>query len=119
MSLQITPKMCARARSLLKWNVNDLAKATNIAPQTIESFERGIKRLIKPDNDSMLKIFKEHGIRFKENMEVELVEVKSGRRTGGSARPNIKLQEEKYNADEMELLVSQYFASKEQQDSNR
>lgn len=119
MSLQLTPKMSSRARSLLKWNVNDLAKASNVQPKTIESFERGIKRLIKPDNDAMFKIFKEHGIRFKDNMEIELVEIKSGKRAGGTVRPNIKIKEETYDAEDMAALVSQYFAAKEAQDSNR
>lgn len=119
MSVHMTPKVCARARSLLKWNVNDLSKATNIPPKSIESFERGIKRLIKPENDAMHKAFKDNGIRFKDNMEVELVEVNGNRNGDGPVRTQVKLKEESYSVDDIESLVSQYFATKEAQDGRR
>ncbi len=120
MAVKITPKVSQRARSLLKWNVNDLSKESNVPPKVIERFERGMGQMQRPDNDAIFKTFKEHGIRIKDNLEVELVDKKSGKKSNsGPVRAHIKLVQTKYTADDMESLVASYFESKQKQDENR
>ena len=45
----ITPAQCRAARGLLDWNQGRLAKAANVARQTINDFETG-KRMPMPNN---------------------------------------------------------------------
>ena len=74
MAVQITPKQSMRARSLLKWNIYDLANRTHVQPGQIDRFEKGLSRLMRPDNDTIVKAYKKEGIIFLENMEVRLVD---------------------------------------------
>ncbi len=69
-ALTITAQQCKRARGLLKWNAQDLASHTRISVRQIEKFERNQARLLRPENEEIVKTFKEHGITFNANGEV-------------------------------------------------
>ncbi|GEM_PF-6361784 len=72
MASQITPRQCKQARSLLKWNVQDLAVKAKLYPKQIERFEKSLTRVTMPEMDAMVKIFKQEGIQFLDNMDVIL-----------------------------------------------
>ncbi len=73
MAHNITSRQCKQARSLLKWNPQDLASRTRIPVRNIERFEKGVTRLMLPENDEIMKTFKKNGIIFKDNFDVMLV----------------------------------------------
>lgn len=82
--IKITGQQCKAARGLLKWNIHDLSHRCHMPPRRIESFERGILQLQLPENDELVKIYKEQGIEFKGDLEVKLGNKKGTVSGGGS-----------------------------------
>lgn len=71
-SLTLTAQQCKRARSLLKWNLQDLANHTRLKVNTLDAFEHGKSKLQRPENEEVVKTFKKEGIDFKSNGDVSL-----------------------------------------------
>lgn len=70
---RITGKQCKTARSLLKWNLHDLAaRVKAILPRRIDSFEHGVVHLMEWEYAELLRVFVKAGIHFKPDMEVTL-----------------------------------------------
>ena|SRR5579884_3048578 len=71
---KITGKQCKKARSLLKWNLQDLASrlASGIQTSRIDSFEKGFVHVMQWENDELSKAFKAAGIEFSSDLEVYL-----------------------------------------------
>ncbi len=69
---KISSKQSHQARALLKWNVADLVRNTNVNADRIRSFERGMCHLQKWENDEIVTAFVEHGIEFGDGTEVSL-----------------------------------------------
>jgi len=73
---KLSGKQCKMARSLLKWNIYDLANhVKGILPKRIDSFEHSMVHLIEWENDEMVRAFKKQGILFKSDMDVALHKV--------------------------------------------
>jgi hypothetical protein len=71
--MKITGKQSRSARSLLKWNIHDLAnRVKGIVAKRIDSFEHGMVHLMEWENDEIVKSFKSNGIVFKADLEVAL-----------------------------------------------
>jgi hypothetical protein len=85
--LKVTPKQCKTARSLLKWNVHDLANVVKGVPaKRIESFEQGTVHLAEWENDQIMRALKKAGIAFKADLEVSLEKsntTQEAQKTGG------------------------------------
>lgn len=62
-----------QARSLLKWNLHDLASKTNLTPKYLERFERSSIRLTLPEAKQVIVVFEKNGIVFLDNMDVILI----------------------------------------------
>jgi hypothetical protein len=74
---KLTGKQCRTARSLLKWNVYDLATHVNsIPPRRIESFEKGVVHIVEWENDEMVQAFRNEGIVFNSDLDVTLIATK-------------------------------------------
>ena len=69
----ITARQCKQARSLLKWNIHDIASKTNIPPKHLERFERSVTRLTMPEAKEVIHVFEKHGICFLDNLDVILI----------------------------------------------
>jgi len=76
MTLRITSKQCKSARSLLKWNIHDLASRTNVLSKRIDNFEKGMCHLHQPENDDIVRVYVEAGIEFRSDFEVVLADPK-------------------------------------------
>ncbi len=62
---KLTGKECRTARSLLKWNVQDLANRThNVSPRRINDFERGLTPLLGWENTELVTAFTDAKIVF-------------------------------------------------------
>jgi hypothetical protein len=61
---RISNRQCRQARSLLKWNPQDLACRTHITARRIEGFERGSVRLMLPEQKELVDIFEKAGLVF-------------------------------------------------------
>lgn len=72
MAIHITAKQCRASRSLLKWNLQDLASRCNIPAKRIDSFEKGIVHLYQNENLEVMNIFKGEGVEFLSDFEVRL-----------------------------------------------
>ena len=72
MSKAITAKQSKQARSLLKWNVQDVISKCTIAIARLEAFERGNIRLSKPENETLHQLYVDHGIEFGADFDVRL-----------------------------------------------
>lgn len=71
-SVTLTAQQCKRARSLLKWNLQDLANHTRLKISILDAFEHGKSKLQRPENAEVVKTLKKEGIDFKSNGEVSL-----------------------------------------------
>lgn len=71
-SVTLNAQQCKRARSLLKWNLQDLANQTRLKFSTLDAFERGKGKLQRPENEEVVKTFKKEGIDFKSSGDVSL-----------------------------------------------
>jgi hypothetical protein len=61
------------ARSLLKWNLHDLASyVKSILIKRIDNFEHGIVHLLPWENEELIRVFKKAGIAFNDDLEVTL-----------------------------------------------
>jgi len=70
---KITGKQCRQARSLLKWNLHDLAsRVKSILARRIDSFEHGTVHLQPWENEALATAFKKAGILLKADLEVAL-----------------------------------------------
>ena len=70
---RITGKQSKTSRSLLKWNIYDLAnRVKSILPKRLDSFEHGMVHLMEWENDEVVRAFKKAGILFKADLEVVL-----------------------------------------------
>src|ERR1700678_1611470 len=70
---KITGKQSRAARSLLQWNIYDLANRVKKLPaKRIDSFEHGMVHLMEWENDELVRCFKKQGIAFKADLEVAL-----------------------------------------------
>ena len=72
MSTLITAKQCRASRSLLKWNLQDLASRCNIPAKRIDCFEKAIVHLYQNENLEIMDIFKKEGVEFLSDFEVRL-----------------------------------------------
>ncbi len=81
-----------QARSLLKWNLHDLASKTNIPPKHLERFERSITRLTMPEAKEVIKVFEKNGIIFCDNMDV-MLDKKEDEEEGGSLNFNAESEQ--------------------------
>jgi len=87
--VRIISKQSRAARSLLKWNINDLATRSGVPQRRLDQFEKNVLHLVKGENDAVVSAFKKVGIQFKDNFEVILSEAQDG--SGGGKRPvNVK-----------------------------
>jgi hypothetical protein len=69
---KITAKQCRAARSLLKWNIQDLgSRVQRIPSRRIDSFEHSAVHIMEWENDELVTVFRKAGIRFND-MEVTL-----------------------------------------------
>lgn len=68
----ITARQSLQARSLLKWNLHDLASKTNLTPKYLERFERSLTRLTMPEAKQVITVYEKNGIIFLDNMDVML-----------------------------------------------
>lgn len=92
MAQQITAKQSRQARSLLKWNIQDVVNKCGMRTQRLDHFERGIARLTRPENDDLIKVYSEHGIIFTSDYEVMLKKV------------DVAKQRSKINPEEQDIL---------------
>lgn len=72
MAQLLTAKQCRASRSLLKWNLQDLAARCNIPAKRIDSFEKGILHLYQNENVEIMNILKKQGVEFLSDFEVRL-----------------------------------------------
>ena len=72
MARPISGKQCIKARHLLRWNLRDLSNRCSVNVMRIESFEKGVVRLQKPEMDYLMSTLKNQHIIFKDNFEVLL-----------------------------------------------
>ena len=63
----ITAAQLRAARGLLDWSRSDLAKASNISPETIKNIEHGTFKPQEMTADAIVKAFAAHGVEFLEN----------------------------------------------------
>lgn len=98
MAIQITSRQCKQARSLLKWNIQDLSNKSKIAPRQIERFEKNLARLTQTENASMVKTLESEGIEFLKNMEIKLDKSK------GQNQKTAKVEEKSYEVTLEDLL---------------
>jgi hypothetical protein len=96
---KITGKQCKTARSLLKWNVNDLSSRLRSVPaKRIESFERGIVHIQEWENDEIVKAMRKEGVEFRSDFEVilkaKVTEVAPDTHAGGGDGARIVLDGE-------------------------
>lgn len=70
-SASLSAKQCKRARSLLKWNLQDIISRSTLTKKSLEQFEQGHSSLMRPENDELVKIFQAEGIVFRANGDVE------------------------------------------------
>ena len=77
MPQNITSKQCRQSRSLLKWNVPDLANKSGLMADRIDKFERNIVRLTAIEAKELIKTLEDSGIEFKADFEVKLKKIKS------------------------------------------
>jgi CDP-glycerol glycerophosphotransferase (TagB/SpsB family) len=75
---RITGKQCKAARSLLKWNLQDLASRVRVEIKRIESFESGNVPLHAWEMEELVKCFKDKGCIFRSDLSVALNTYKSG-----------------------------------------
>jgi hypothetical protein len=79
----ISAKQCRQARSLLKWNVPDLANKSGVVADRIDKFERNLVRLHQPEFKELIRTLEDSGIEFKADFEVKLKKAgKSGSGAG-------------------------------------
>ena len=62
--LHLNHRQCRQARSLLKWNPQDLAGHTKIGAKRIEAFERGLAKMETFEIRELYKAFTEAGLVF-------------------------------------------------------
>lgn len=67
---RITSRQAKSARAILKWNLPDIAAKTNIRPERINSFEKGLLQLHKWEMEEMIKAYQDAGIIFKVDLSV-------------------------------------------------
>lgn len=60
----IQPFQCRMARAALGWTLRDLAKATNLALNTVFMFEHNYDRTRRKTIDDIVRVFKENGVEF-------------------------------------------------------
>lgn len=94
---QINAKQSRKARSLLKWNVHDVISKCAIRVQRFDNFERGSIRLTRPENDELVKLYSDQGIRFTGNHDVVL-------RKDDVRAQRSKTKQERDNIDDINLL---------------
>ena len=74
---QITSRQCRTARSLLKWNIHDLAARTRVPFRTIDLFEKNLKRIQRHESEELINVFTQSGVIFQSDFEVYLKDEKS------------------------------------------
>ncbi len=68
----LTAKQSKRARSLLKWNIQDVVSRSAIIKKRLEQFEHSQLTLMKSENDDLVKLYTKQGIAFHRSGEVSL-----------------------------------------------
>ena len=111
MAQQITAKQSRQARSLLKWNIQDVVNKCTMRPQRLDHFERGIARLTRPENDDLIKVYTEHGITFTSDYEVRLKKVDVEKQ-----RSKVKPEEEDIVEDLEQLRQLEYDVKQKEKD---
>lgn len=62
--LHLNHRQCRQARSMLKWNPQDLAGHTKLSARRIEAFERGLVKLETFELREIYEAFSEAGLQF-------------------------------------------------------
>lgn len=86
MATVITAKQSRQARSLLKWNVQDVVNKCALQMRRIDHFERGIVRLSRTENDALVKVYIDNGIAFTRDYDVRLIKKEDSRKTSTSLK---------------------------------
>lgn len=70
MTIRLTPRQSKRAREMLRWNLTDVAARTRVPLKKFEQFERGMIRLMMPENDEIVRLYKKQGLIFRDDLDV-------------------------------------------------
>lgn len=101
---KLSPGQSKKARGLLKWNIRDLSHRSNVPPNRIESFEKGIIHLYARENNSIVEILRKEGVMFQEFGEVALnAEVAHRLETAGKGKSGILHEIKTYGITEKEF----------------